>query len=66
MVLNKVTPNSTASAADTSYSQGNFNVIYEDVAEKTSRIDKEPSYIVTQCPAYASLSTEHGQKKAAR
>ena len=65
MVLNKVTPNSTAPAADTSYSHGNFNVTYS-VAEKTSRIDKEPSYVVTQCPAYASLSTEHGQNKAGR
>ena len=67
MVLNEVIPNSTnnsqvppASVADTSYSQGNSSVVYEDVAEQTSRVESDQSYIVTQCPAYLSVSA-HGQ-----
>ena len=71
VALNEVTPNSTnsqvpppASVTDTSLQRNSNNAIYEDVTEQTPRIDIDPSYVITQCPAYASLSTEHGQKKA--
>ena len=58
VVLNEVTTNISnsqappAPEADTSYSQGNSNVIYEDVVELTPQIEAGQNYILTKCPAY--------------
>ena len=57
-MLNEVTPNTNNSQAppvpetDTNDSQGNSNVIYEDVAEQTPKIEANQKYILTKCPAY--------------
>ena len=69
-MLNEVTPNINnpqahpAPEADTSNSQGNSNVIYEDVAEQTPKLEANQNYILTKCPAYEPhqlLCKDHNQ-----
>ena len=72
-MLNEVTPNTNnfpapPAPADTSNSQGNSNVIYEDVAEQTPKIEANQKYILTKCPAYEPhqlLSKHHNQRRMA-
>ena len=73
-MLNEFTPNTNnsqappAPEADTSNSQGNSNVIHEDVAEQTPKIEANQKYILTKCPAYEPhqlLSKDHNQRRMA-
>ena len=74
MVLNEGTPDTNnsqtppAPEADTSNSQGNSNVIYEDVAEQTPKLEANQTYILTKCPAYEPhqlLCSDHNQRRMA-
>ena len=64
-MLNEITRNTSKSQAppapeaDTSNSQGNSNVIYEDVAEQTPKIEANQKYILTKCPAYEPHQAQH-------
>ena len=76
VVLNKGTHghdinSSQATAApdtDTSYFQGNINVVYENMAEQSFQIDADRKYILTKCPAYEPCQPapyDHNHKRMA-
>ena len=53
---------------DTSYSQENINVVYENMAEQSFKIDADRKYILTKCPAYEPCQpapNDHNHKRTA-
>ena len=67
-MFNEVTPNINnsqappAPEAEASISQGNSNVIYEDVPEQTLKIDVNQNYTLDKCPAYEPHCPQHTQR----